>query len=158
MKYPALSPPHGTSLGTTAGITAIITLVAAVSALSQSADLDGPRAVLAALGVTALVLGAGGLYAGRNQIGIALDFAASQDPAAAGVAAAAGFLRFHLGMAAAFAGTGLTAVYRLALPQGGIAWLAPLAGAVLALLAFRQALGWRQELVRRRQAGSRQEA
>jgi hypothetical protein len=88
---------------------------------------------------------------------MALDFAAEQNPAAGGIAAAAGLLRFHLGMAAVFAGTGLTAAYRLALQQGGIGWLAPLAGALLTLLALARALGWRQELVRRRQAGPRQE-
>jgi hypothetical protein len=141
---PPLSPAHGTSLATTAGITAVITVVAAVSVLAQTAALAGVRALLAQLAVAALLLGAGGLYLGRNHIGRALDLAA--DPRAAAIAAARGLARFHLGMAGVFAGAGLAAATRL---TGALGWIAPAAGGLLAAIALVRSLGWMIEARRR---------
>jgi lysylphosphatidylglycerol synthetase-like protein (DUF2156 family) len=145
---PPLSPAHGTSLGTTAGITAVITLVAALSLLGQCSGLSGAPAVLAACAVTALLFGAAMLYAGRNDIGQSLDLAAHDAPAA-GRRAARGLARFHLGMAGVFAGGGCAAAFRLALPHGGVAWLAPIAALAATVVALLRAASWALESRRR---------
>ena len=148
---PPLSPPHGAGLGSTTGITAVITLVAAVSVLGQCGNLAGVAAGLAACSLACFLLGAGGLYAARNWVGHALDLT-PHDPAASGVAAGRGLTRFHLGMAGAFAGSGFASAFRLALPYGGLAWVAPAAAAVLTGVALAQAMAWASE-TRRRQKG-----
>lgn len=145
---PPLSPAHGTSLSTTAGITAVITLVAAVSVLAQCSGLDGAPALLAAGALLALVLGAGGLYAGRNEIGRALDLAA-HDAGASAVAAARGLSRFHLGMAGVFAGAGGAAAARLPLARSPVGWVVPAAALAGALCALVQAASWSREARRR---------
>jgi hypothetical protein len=145
---PPLSAPHGTSLGTTAGITSVITLVAAVSVVGQCANLAGVAAALAACALIALILGAGSLYLARNGLGHALDLAA-HDAAAAGIAAARALTRFHLGMAGVFAGCGFACAFRVALPRGGALWLVPAAAFLVALIAAVHAAGWAREARRR---------
>lgn len=148
---PPLSPAHGTSLGTTAGITAVISVVVALSLLGQCNALDGAAVLLASGAAVALVLGAGALYAGRNDIGRALDMGAS-DATGAGIAAARGLVRFHLGIAAVFAGCGAATAFRLSLPHGGAAWLVPAVAAGMSAWALASAVSWWRELARRRRA------
>lgn len=145
---PPLASQHGASLATTAGITAVIALVAALSVLTQCVALTGVAASLAACSLAALVLGATGLYAGRNAIGLALDFAVS-DAAASEHAASRGLARYHLGMAGMFAGAGLAVTARFALGHGALAWLAPAAAFVAATHAAWNALSWTAEARRR---------
>ncbi|GAB4136892.1 MAG: hypothetical protein Fur0037_01680 [Planctomycetota bacterium] len=149
---PDLSAPHGTSLATTSGITAVITLVAAASILGQCADLAGPSTWMASFSLLSLVLGAGALYSGRNGVGSAMDLSPA-DPRRARIAAARGLALFHAGMALLFLGTAFGIGFRLAVPRGGPAWLAPLAAALLALHAGSRALGWASEA--RRRSGDR---
>ncbi len=146
---PPLASQHGTSLATTAGITAVIALVAALSVLTQCVALTGGGAALAACSLAALVLGAAGLYAGRNAIGLALDFAAS-DAAASEHAASRGLACYHLGMAGMFAGAGLAVTARFALGHGALVWLAPAAAFAAAAYALWNAGGWAVEARRRR--------
>ncbi|MBM3266258.1 MAG: hypothetical protein FJZ01_01300 [Candidatus Sericytochromatia bacterium] len=155
MKFPPLTPPHGTSLASTAGITAVITVVAAASVLAQCARLSGMGAILGMLAVACLIAGAGGLYVCRNRIGMALDLAATPEGGpAAGVTAASGLTQFHLGMAGVFAGIGLAAAVHLALPLGGIAWVAPAGGGVFFILSLAKASAWHREAGRRRLAAA----
>jgi hypothetical protein len=146
---PGLSPPHGTSLGTTAGITSVISLVAAISVLGQCGNLSGLAAGLAACSLASLMLGAGALYAGRNLVGQALDLAAT-DGGASGFTAARGLAFFHLGVALDFAGAGLAAAVRLSLPCGGITWIAPIAALAMTAFALSRAAAWAGEARRRR--------
>ncbi len=151
MKAP-LSPAHGTGLGTTTGITSVITLVAAVSLLGQCGHLAPLEAALAASSLGCFVLGAGGLYLARNWVGLALDQAAV-DPKAAAVAAARSLTRFHLGMAGVFAGCAFATAFRLGLPYGRLAWLAPLAAGGLAVRAVLNGVDWVREARRRADTG-----
>ncbi|MFN3428729.1 MAG: tetratricopeptide repeat protein [Candidatus Sericytochromatia bacterium] len=79
---PPLSGPHGASLATTAGITAVITGVVATAVIAQTPPTPGWPATLAAGSSAALFVAASTLYAARNAIGLALDHAA--DPALGG--------------------------------------------------------------------------
>lgn len=141
---PNLTPPHGTSLATTAGITAIIVTVAAMALLGQCSGLTGPAASLAGLAIAFLLASSGCLYLGRNEIGKALDLAAG-DADASKQAAAAGFVWFHGGMAALFAGCAAAAAFRIGLPLGGAGWLAPAVAGVLCVVAIGRAMGWSAE-------------
>lgn len=146
---PALSPPHGTGLGTTAGITAVISVVSAVSILGQCHGVQGLGSVLGASAAACFIAAAALLYAGRNLIGQALDLAAT-DPAASGVTAARGLTFFHLGMAAIFAGSGFAACFCLYPLDRLIIVLAPIAGFVAVGVATGNAAGWWREARRRR--------
>jgi hypothetical protein len=145
---PTLAPTHGTGLATTSGITAVISLVIALSVLGQSSRLAGFELALAVSALIALFLGAGLLYAARNQIGQALD-TASGNPRESTIAAARAFVRFHSGMAAVFAGCGFAAAFRLPLADSPAVWIAPAVAFVFAVLGFVQAASWMGELGRR---------
>lgn len=141
---PALSPPHGTSLGTTAGITAVIVTVGAMALLGQCNGLTGTAAIMAAAAITFYFASAGCLYVGRNFTGMALDLAAS-DPAAGNLAAARGLTWFHAGMAALFSGCAFAAGFRLGLTQGGVAWVAPAIALIFGLAASSRSSAWAKE-------------
>jgi hypothetical protein len=145
---PPLSPAHGTSLGTTAGITAVITVVAALSVLGQIGNRSGVAGALAAGALIALLLGAGALYEGRNEIGRALDLAPG-DAKASAVAAARGLFRFHLGMAGVFAGGGFAVASRIATQGRAAVWLVPAAALGAAAVALVRAVSWAREAARR---------
>lgn len=147
---PLLSPAHGTGLGTTAGITAVIAMVAAVSVLGQCRDLHGSMATLGASAASCFILAAGALYTGRNLIGQALDLAAVDQPAA-GISAARGLFYFHLGMTGAFAGSGFVACFSFYPLDSVITTVAALAGFAMAGSALVNVSSWAREL-RRRQA------
>jgi hypothetical protein len=141
---PALSPAHGTSLGTTAGITAVITLVLAASVMAQCRHAAGAPACVAGWAIALLILGAAALYAARNQIGRALDHAAS-DVRASGVAAAYGLALFHLGMACVMAGTGLAAVFRMSVEALPRPWLVGGIAIAIAAISLVRAVAWVSE-------------
>ena len=147
---PTLTPAHGTGLATTSGITAVIALVIALSILGQASQLAAVRLALAVSAVTALFLGAGALYAARNQIGHALD-SASASPSDSGIAAARALVRFHVGMAAVFAGCGFTASFRLPLAESPVVGVAPLVAFAAAVMAIVQSASWMREVGRRKQ-------
>lgn len=138
---PALSAGHAASLSTTAGITSVITGVVAASFAAQTPP-PGLAGTLACATIAVLAAGALGLYAARNAVGAAMD--AAGDPGA-GVLAARALVRYHLGMAALFAGLALAAVWRLALPHGAAGWLAAAIGAGAAVMALMQAAHWAHE-------------
>lgn len=129
-----LSPAHGASLATTAGITSVITGVVAVSILGQGTGLKGGVGVLAAMTLACLSLAAGALYGAREAIGAYLDMV-PHDPQLAKIPAQRGLARYHLGMAGLFAGLACASAWRLALPQGGVAWSAVVVLGGLALVA-----------------------
>jgi len=145
---PPLSAAHGTSLGTTAGITAVISVVVAVSVLGQCGGYVRPHADFAACALGALVLGAAALYRARDEIGRSLDLAAS-DPRDAGIAAARGLTRFHLGMAGVFAGCGIAAGLRFSTMPSALGWLMPAIAGVVAAGALARAWSWAREARRR---------
>jgi hypothetical protein len=146
---PVLSPAHGAGLGTTAGITAVIAVVAAVSMLGQCRNVHGLAAMLGAAAVACFILGAGALYTGRNLTGQALDLAAT-DPAASGISAARGLFYFHLGMTGMFGGGGFAAWFSFYPLDNAMTLLASLAGFAMAAVALGNAGGWARELRRRR--------
>jgi len=141
---PPLSAAHGTSLGTTAGITAVICVVVAIGLLGHCGAYRGWLADLAACALVALLLGALALYLGRNEIGRALDLAAT-DAGASGVAAARGLARFHLGMAGLFAGCGLAGAVRFHSMSSPLGWLVAALGAVITAMALARAWTWAGE-------------
>ena len=99
---PAVSPAHCASLSNTAGITAVVTGVAAVALAGQvPAAMTGIAGCFAASAFAGLVLGVAGLYAARNAMGEAMDRQAT-DPMAAAVLATRALARYHLGMAGVF--------------------------------------------------------
>lgn len=138
----AISPGHGASLATTAGITSVITGVMAAGLCAQ-VPAAAPAHVAACAGgaIAALAIAAGALYEARNALGAALDAAAS-DPGRAPLLAAYAQSAYHLGMACVFAGLGLAAAWRLALPLGGVAWVAPAAAALAAGAALVRSARW----------------
>lgn len=123
-----LSPGHGASLATTAGITSVITMVMAASVLGQCNGLTGAAQTLAAGTLLALVLGAGLLYSAREAIGTAMDVGPG-DPAAFRALAGKGLASYHFGKACLFLGLACGIAWRVALPHGELAWLGVL-GAV----------------------------
>ena len=149
-----LSPGHGASLSTTAGITSVITGVMAIGLAAQtptaaaaglaaqaSSQPAGLAGLLAGLAIAALTLGAVGLYEARNAVCAAMDLTPSH-PGQASVLAARALTTYHLGMVGVFTGLGLAACWRMALPLGGAAWVAPLAAALAALAAGYRAGIW----------------
>ena len=134
---PPLSGPHGASLATTAGITAVITGVVASSVIAQAPPTTGWPATLAAGSSALLFLAAAILYAARNAIGLALDHAA--DPVLSGYWANRAMRTYHAGMAAFFAGLALLAAWRLGLPVGAVGWLASAVALGAALVAGHRA-------------------
>jgi hypothetical protein len=146
---PELNPAHGASLATTAGITAVINLVAAVAMLAQCNALDALGASLAVAAGACFLLAAAALYNARNRVGDALDEAAASSPRAS-LASARGLLSFHLGMASALGGAGFTSVFRLARPLEGYAWSVPLAATLGVAVCLREAWSWYGELRQRR--------
>lgn len=148
---PPLSPAHGTSLSTTAGITAVISLVVGLSLLGQANRLAPLELGLASCSLLALLAGAGSLYAARNRVGHALDLAAA-DAHASGIAAAQALVRFHCGMGGVFAGCGFAAGFRLPVFDAPAVAVAPLLGLGLAAAALVEAAAWNRELARRRNA------
>jgi hypothetical protein len=136
----SLSGPHGASLATTAGITAVITGVLAGGLLAQCPAIPGTAGVLASLAGAALALAAGLLYVARNAIGLALDHAG--DPPLAAYWAGRGLRTYHAGMAALFLGMALAIAWRLGLVQGAWGWLGTAIAGVMAVRAagraFRQ--------------------
>ena len=145
---PVLSPAHGTGLGTTAGITAVIAMVATVAILGQCRDVHGFAATLGASAAACFILGAGALYTGRNLIGQALDLAAV-DQIASGISAARGLFYFHLGMTGIFAGSGFVSWFSFYPLDSAMTTLAPLAGFALVGVALRNAIEWAGEQRRR---------
>lgn len=137
MRQP-ISGPHGASLATTAGITAVITGVLAASILAQCPAEPGTAGALAALTGGALALSAGLLYMARNAIGLALDHAG--DPPLAGFWGGRGLRTYHAGMAALFLGMALAIAWRLALVQGALGWLGAGIALAMAIRAGHQAL------------------
>jgi hypothetical protein len=137
---PPLSGPHGASLATTTGITAVITGVVATAVIAQAPPTPGWPATLAAASSAMLFLAASALYAARNAIGLALDHAA--DPALSGHWSHRAMRAYHLGMAALFAGLALLAAWRLGLAIGAIGWMATALSAGSACFA-----GWRASRV-----------
>jgi hypothetical protein len=106
--------------------------------------------VLTACAETALLLGAVGLYAARNDISQALDLAAT-DARASGLSAARGLMFYHLGLVGVFAGTALAAALRLVLVLGHAAWVVVAVAVFATAVAVRQALDWAKETRRRGQ-------
>jgi len=127
-----LSPGHGGSLATTAGITSVITMVLAASLLGQCNGLTGHAQGLAAATLLLMVVGAGLLYQAREVIGQALDLGPS-DPQVAHAASRRGLALYHFGKASLFVGLACGAAWRLALPFGELAWLAVLVSVAFAL-------------------------
>jgi len=150
---PPLSAAHGTSLGTTAGITAVICIVVAVGLLGHCGSYRGPLADLAACALVTLMLGALALYIARNEIGRALDLAAA-DPHASGVAAAHGLARFHIGMGGLFAGCSLAGAVRFLSMSSPLGWLVAAVGVVITTMAVARAWMWAGE-ARERERASR---
>jgi len=111
-----VSPGHGTSLATTAGITSVISLVAVVSLMAQGQALSGWARTGFAAGLAVILLGAGLLYLARGAVGRSLDFQASGQGEIARRYGERALWRYHLGMALLFAGLALTAAGRYALP------------------------------------------
>jgi len=118
--------------------------VGAMALLGQCNGLKGVGGTLASLAVASFFAAAACLYLGRNDIGRALDLAGG-DPPAAGKTAARGLAWFHCGMAVLFAGCGFAAAFRLGLPLGGVAWLAPAVAGAMCLAALGRAFSWLQE-------------
>jgi 4-hydroxybenzoate polyprenyltransferase len=146
---PTLTPAHGTALATTSGITSVISLVIALSVLGQCGGLSGGNLALAVCAALALFLGAGALYAARNQVGRALD-SASGNPKESTIAAARALVRFHCGMAGVFAGCGFAAAFRLPLAESPAVAIAPAGAFALAVAALVQAASWVREAGRRK--------
>ncbi len=139
---PPLSAGHGVSLSTTSGITSVITgVMAAALAAQVPAAADARVGLLAGGAIAALTVGAVGLYEARNAVGAAMDLA-PVDPARAAALAARSLAAYHLGMAGVLAGLALAAAWRVALPLGGLAWVAPAAAGLAALAAVVRAAGW----------------
>lgn len=139
-----VSAAHMTSLSTIAGITAVIALLLAASVA------QGPGAVAS----FAFALASTSLYGAREAACAALD--AADAPA---VAEGAGFValrRYHLGMAALYAGLGAALAGRLTglAAWGGLA-LAPF---VLGALARSLRAGARARSAERRRAAFEAEA
>lgn len=130
---PPISGPHGASLATTAGITAVITGVVAASVIGQTPPTPGWPATLAAASSAALFVAAATLYAARNAIGLALDHAT--DPPLAGYWSHRAMRTYHAGMAALFAGLAVLAAWRLGLSHGQIGWVATAVVAGAAVMA-----------------------
>jgi len=145
---PALSPPHGTSLGTTAGITTVVSMIAAVSMLGLCRNATGFAVNLGAFAGACFILGAGALYTGRNLIGQALDLA-STAPGVSCIAAARGLCWFHLGMAGIFGGSGFAAWFGLYPLENVIVLLTPIAGFAMVAVALTNAASWTREVYRR---------
>lgn len=134
-----LTPAHGGSLATTAGITSVITMVMAASLLGQCNGLTGPAQLLAAGTLLALVLGAGLLYSAREAIGTALDVGPGDAPVYQALATR-GFALYHFGKACLFMGLALGLAWRLALPLGELGWLGVLAACGFAFGAAARGL------------------
>lgn len=142
-----LSAGHGTSLSTTAGITAVISGMATVALFGQCPAATAPLAAraLSAGAATLLMLAAIALYAARNGVGEALDRAGGPG---AGVLAARALIRYHAGMASFFGGLALAAAWRL----GTFGGLAALVALGMAGAAIKQTLRWRAIAQARRSA------
>lgn len=136
---PPLSPGHGASLATTAGITSVITMVMAASLLGQCGNLSGSAQGLAAGTLGAMVIGAGLLYSAREAIGAAMDLAPG-DPALSRAMGRRGLTLYHFGKAALFAGLAFGVAWRLAVPFGALGWLGVLAAAGFAGAATLKAV------------------
>lgn len=145
---PPLSPGHGASLSTTAGITSVITGVMAAILAGQTPPAGAVEGPLACAAIGALALGAGGLYLARNAVCQAMDEQAAGLPGA-GVWAARALMTYHLGMAGVFAGLALAASWRLALPHGALGWAGAVVAGAMAAKALAEALGWARETTRR---------
>lgn len=145
---PPLSPGHGASLSTTAGITSVITGVMAAALAGQVPAAGAAEGPLACAAIGALAVGAAGLYSGRNAVCRAMD---EQQAGLAGapVWAARALATYHLGMAGVFAGLALAAAWRLALPHGALGWAGAAVAGAMAVRALASAGGWHQEMKRR---------
>ncbi|MFP5503378.1 MAG: hypothetical protein ACLGIN_12890 [Candidatus Sericytochromatia bacterium] len=139
-----MSPGHGASLSTTAGITSVITGVMAAILAGQAPPAGAADGAIACAAIGALALGAGGLYLARNAVCQAMD-AQAAGLEGAGVFAARALMTYHLGMAGVFTGLALAASWRLALPHGVLGWAGAAVAGVLAVRALAEALAWAGE-------------